>query len=165
VCALQSTHDTQFSLYTADPSFKPSLVYSCLQDVPINKTLAVAQIDWIQQFIPFQSTLSYLAKPPSSYPLPAVDLVAGLSTIREKADSGAYHNEYDFEYDIYDLFRQAYEGHLVFTPFLVGSFSYDRHVSLVSFSENGTSLPKVYFLCELPLRSIFANQLVLTSGS
>jgi hypothetical protein len=139
---------------TARSLFKPSLVYSCLQDVPMNKTLAVAQIDWIQQYLPFQSTLSYLAKPPSSYPLPAVDLVGGLNNIREKADTGAYKNEYDFEYDIFNLFQQSYEGHLSFTPLLIGSFQFVRHVSLVSVSENGTDLPKVYFLCQYPTLSV-----------
>jgi hypothetical protein len=128
--------------------FKPSEVYACLQDVPINVTLAVAQIDWIQQFISFQSTLAYLKEPPSSYPFPAVDIVAGLDSIRNKADAGTYENEYDFEYDVFKLLQKSQEGHLSFRPFLVYAFSYFRRAPLVSFSTQPSDLPRVYFLCK-----------------
>jgi hypothetical protein len=117
-----------------------------LRDIPINNTLAVAQIDWIQRFIPFQTTLSWLKTPPSTYGLPPTDLVGGLENIQSKAESGGYSNYFDFEVDIHTLMKSAHEGHLSFKPFLVGAFEFITHVTLVSISDDGEALPKVYFL-------------------
>jgi hypothetical protein len=129
-------------------SLKPSDVYACLQDVPIDITLAVSQIDWMQRFIPFQSTLAYLRDPPNSYAHPAVDLVGGLDDIRSKVVAGGYKNEYDFEFDIQRLMQKAYEGHLSFTPFLIGSFGINRGIELVSVSTNEADLPQIFVLCK-----------------
>jgi hypothetical protein len=125
--------------------FKPSEVYTCQQDVPIVPYLAVQQIEWMQGFIQFQSTLAWLKNPPAGYDLPPVDL-GGLDKIAQKAASGQYHGEYDFELDIYNLITSAGDGHLAYLPFLIGNFAYMREVSLVSLSLDGVSLPKVYFL-------------------
>jgi hypothetical protein len=124
----------------------PSDVYACLQDVPINKTLAVAQIEWLENYMQFQSTLAYLKNPLPSYPLPAVDIISGLESIRAAAATGNYSGEYDFEFDTWDLLLRSYDGHILYTPFLIGAFSISRNVELVSISTNGTDLPKVYML-------------------
>jgi hypothetical protein len=136
---------------TVQISFKPSDAVACLKDVPINKTLAVSQIDWIQRFIQFQSTLGWLKSPPSTYGLPPVDLVGGLQKIQSNAKSGKYSNQFDFEVDIDTLINSASDGHLGFTPFLVGAFSLQTSVSLVSISDDGHALPKVYFIRTLSL--------------
>jgi hypothetical protein len=121
-------------------------VLACLRDVPIDQTLAVAQIEWMQRFIPFQSTLSWLKNPPSTYGLPPTDLVGGLQNIQSKAESGDYTNHFDFEVDIDTLMKSASEGHLNFRPFLIGAFQFETGVTLVSISDDGEALPKVYFL-------------------
>jgi hypothetical protein len=117
-----------------------------LKDVPINKTLAVAHIDWIQRFIPFQTTLSWLKTPPSTYGLPPTDLVGGLQKIQSKAESGGYRNHFDFEVDIDTVMKSAFEGHLNFRPFLIGAFQFETGVTLASISDDGEALPKVYFI-------------------
>lgn len=119
-----------------------------MQSVPYNRTLGVAQIAWIQNFLQFQSTLAYLKEPPSTYGLPAVDLMGGLNSISMSIALGRYSNEYDIEVDIYNLNNSAHDGHLWYLPALVGFFRYNRIVSLVSVSLDGTQAPKVYFKCK-----------------
>lgn len=114
--------------------------------MPIVPDLAVKQIEWMQGFIQFQSTLAWLKNPPAGYDLPPVDLVGGLDQIAKKAASGVYHGEYDFELDIYNLVTSAGDGHFTYLPFLIGKFAFFREVSLVSVSLDGVSLPKVYIL-------------------
>jgi hypothetical protein len=132
---------------TEAPVFKPSAVLACLRDVPINKTLAVAQIEWLTDYMQFQSTLSYLKDPPKTYALPAVDILGGLQTITNQVNTDKYTNEFDFEYDTYTLLQKTYDGHVGYTPYLIDMFVYYRNAPLVSVSDNGTDLSKVYFLC------------------
>lgn len=133
---------------SASPSFKPSQVYACLKDVPINITAAADLIDYLEVNLQFQSTLAYLKSPPSSYPRPAVDLLGGLSSIKENVQAGRYDGEYGFEYDIWSLIAKAFDGHLSVLPFLIGSFAYGPRVVLASVSMDGTEAPKVYFKCK-----------------
>ena len=128
--------------------FTPSVAQACEQDIPINTTLAQASVQWLESFLQFQTTLAYLKDPPSTYPLPPVDIMGGLASITSKITSGQYANEYDFEHDILELIFGAYDGHLAYIPFLPGTFSYSRADSLVSISADGIQLPKVYFLSE-----------------
>ncbi|KAI9700928.1 MAG: hypothetical protein M1820_006689 [Bogoriella megaspora] len=134
---------------SATPKFKPSDVYSCLQEVPINNTLAAKQVDWLNNFIQFQTTLEYLKNPPPTYQMPPTDLIAGFEGIKHKALSNGYANEYEFELAIAKLINSAQDGHLSFTPWLVGNFAFNRNVQLVSVSLDGIEVPKVYFFSDI----------------
>ena len=129
--------------------YRPSQVQACMRDVPINKTLAVEQIKWMQHFVQFQSTLAYLKDPPPTYALPAIDIVGRLDEIAAKADAEQYHGEYEFEVDIADVFDRACDGHLNYMPFLIEGISYFSNQQIVSISLDGQELPKVYTLCKL----------------
>ena len=135
------------------------MVHDCLQDVPINKTAAVAQLSWLSNFLQFQTTLSYLKNPTPEYQPPAVDLMGGLSEIAHKAAAGGYASEYDFELETATLIASAADGHLTYLPTLVQTFTYSRNVSLVSISEDGLTLPKIY------VRSDVTSNLTDTSSS
>jgi hypothetical protein len=100
----------------------------------------------MQQFVPFQSTLSWLKGPPSNYPLPPVDILGGIQKIRSAASSGKYSNQYDFELDTTNLINSAFDGHFSFRPFLPGAFEFATRLPLVSISDDGQALPKVYIL-------------------
>ncbi|KAI9698904.1 MAG: hypothetical protein M1820_007325 [Bogoriella megaspora] len=136
-------------LPAATPTFKPSIVYDCLQEVPINKTLAIQQIKWLEDFLQFHSTTAYLKDPPPTYEPAAVDLFSVLNNIKGKALSGQYVNEYDFELEVYNLFVAGRDGHLGFEPSLVGNFGIKRNVELVSVSSDGIQLPKIYFQADI----------------
>jgi hypothetical protein len=125
--------------------FKPSDIYACLSIVPIDTNVAAAFIDYLQVWIPFQSTLAYLKTPPSDYQFPSVDLVGGLTSIRNKVTSGGYATELPFELDLYNLFTATYDGHVAFAGALLGSGTYKR-LPLVSVSSDGKEVPKIYLL-------------------
>lgn len=130
------------------PHLKPSEVVACLEDVPINNTLAAAYIGWIQGFIQFQSTLAYLKDPPSGYDRPPVDLFGGLDQIAKHAISGYYKTQYDLEFDTAHLISSAFDGHLTFYSVLLNLFAFFRKDALVSISLDGEQIPKVYILCK-----------------
>ena len=117
----------------------------------MNRTAAVAQIEWIQNFVQFQTTLAYLKDPTPEYQLPPIDIVGGLSKIGQDADDGKYDNEFDFELDIFNLIAHADDGHFIFEPFLIQGFGYNRTFGLVSVSMNGLELPKIYIQGKLAL--------------
>jgi hypothetical protein len=130
------------------PTGQPETLLACLQSVPIDNKAAEGYIQYLLNFVPFQSTLGYLKKPPSGYPFPALDLVDGLNNIMNNVKSSGYSNEYDFERDIADLFTGAYDGHLTVKPMLIGSF-FSLRPRLVSISDNGANVPKVFFLSDI----------------
>ncbi|KAL9086356.1 MAG: hypothetical protein Q9165_007142 [Trypethelium subeluteriae] len=131
--------------------YKPSEVYACLQEVPINKTIAAAFVGWMEPFLELQSTLAYLKNPPPSYPFASVDLLGGLDTIKSNVLSDKYVSEFEFELDIYKLIMSAREGHLQLGLPLLNNFPINRNVQLVSVSLDGAQIPKVYFLPDLLL--------------
>lgn len=120
--------------------------------MPINKDLAGAQIEYIQNHVQFQSTLAYLKNPPPGYSIPSVDIVAGLDNIAKKAAHGQYTDQLSFELDIYSLITSAEDGHFVYVSFLLGAFAYTRDASLVSLSFDGVQESKVYVESKCPYR-------------
>ncbi|KAF2272631.1 peptidase S41 family protein [Westerdykella ornata] len=129
------------------PIVDADLAYACLQTVPIDKSRASTTIKSIKQMIEYQSTLKYLADPPSGYFNPAVDLVAGLDDIGQKVESGDYANEFDFEQDIAALLGKGYDGHLGFDGMTFsGAIRWRRstRAALAAASSDGKDAPKVW---------------------
>jgi hypothetical protein len=89
------------------PTFAPSLVFQCLQSVPLDKTAAADFINWLKPYLQFQSTIGWLKNPPPSYQQPAVDLLGGLDAISSKVSSNGYKNEYEFEAAVAQLLQQS----------------------------------------------------------
>ncbi|KAG8533557.1 uncharacterized protein KY384_001297 [Bacidia gigantensis] len=126
------------------PTFKPSHVLACLQTVPLNKTAALAQVDWLQNYTQLQSTLAYLKEPTPEYQLPSVDIFARFHDIKQSINNGRYGNEFVFELALSNLIQGAGDGHFTYRPLLTNSFVFNRSISLTSVSLDGTSLPKIY---------------------
>ena len=129
--------------------YRPSQVQACMRDIPINNTLAVEHIKWMQHFVQFQSTLAYLKDPPPTYALPAIDVVGRLDEIAAKAEAEQYYGEYEFEVDVADVFNRACDGHLIYWPFLTVGIRYFSNQQMVSISLDGQELPKIYTQCKL----------------
>ncbi|OIW26235.1 hypothetical protein CONLIGDRAFT_646420 [Coniochaeta ligniaria NRRL 30616] len=134
-------------------SIPPSLALACLQSVPVDVDNDVALIDYIASpltgvslmpFIKVQSTLGYLKDPPKGYLIPGVDLLSGLTEIRQKLRNIGYSNQYEFTWDIARLISAAADGHLAYTPALNSVFLLTRTLNLVSISDDGLQLPKIY---------------------
>ncbi|KAF2234157.1 hypothetical protein EV356DRAFT_533206 [Viridothelium virens] len=159
--ALASSYGAQQA--TKTPTFKPSAVYACLQEVPINNTLAAQQVEWLETYLQFHTTTVYLKNPPPTYQPLAVDLLEGMKEIKTKALAGQYTSEYDFELALYNLIVRGRDGHLVFIPWLVGNFEIRRNVELVSISSDGVQAPKVYFYSDVQA-NISGNGTIIPSA-
>lgn len=64
--------------------------------------------------------------------------------MKANLQANKYTNEYSFQADLYQVFARAHDGHFVFYPdLLTTAFDFARRRSLVSISEDGTSLPVI----------------------
>ncbi|KAK5651826.1 hypothetical protein OQA88_11595 [Cercophora sp. LCS_1] len=131
---------------TAPPApVKPSLAFSCLKSVPLNKTVALAHIQWLRPAFEWQSTLDYLKDPPRGYLSEAADLVGGLDEIAEKLNKSVYANEFEWLSDLHALGAyRARDGHFNFLPTMLDLFTFSLGAKFVSVSKDGVSPPHVF---------------------
>ena len=132
------------SLATNSFQIPADIAYACQLSAPFNQNLSVALIDYIIPYINFESDLAYLKNPPSTYLMPAVDILGGLQEIRQNASVGTYTSQYAFDSALSDLVAKAHNGHFIYIPGLIGAFEYQNDMALVSISEDGLALPEVY---------------------
>ena len=143
----------------ASATVPAELAYACQKSVPFNQDSAVPLLDSLRPYILWQTTTAYLRNPPEGYLEPAVDVYANLDRLVSNAQSGTYANEYDFEFDLYELFQTTHDGHFRYTPNLVGAiFSYGRTIPLVSVSSDGQSLPEAYVYADIVAQSMNGSQ-------
>jgi hypothetical protein len=121
-----------------------AIAYACQLSAPFNQELSAALIDYIVPYINFQSSLAYLKNPPSTYQMPAVNILGGLEEIRRNASSRVYTSQYAFDAAVTNLVLEAHDAHFVYVPALLSTFRYDNDLPLISISVDGLSLPKVY---------------------
>ena len=77
-----------------------------------------------------------------------MDLIGGLRAIREKGAAGVYTSQYDFDWDINRLISRANDGHLTVDLCSQLIFHFEHGVPLVSVSEDGLKLPRLYTYCK-----------------
>ncbi|KAK1621622.1 peptidase S41 family protein [Colletotrichum phormii] len=117
------------SFLSARPSataaaIKPSVAYDCL------------------------NTLEPLANPPEGYLAPGVDVIGGLGQIRARVMKDKYKSQIEFALDIKRLFTQASDGHFNYNPALLSLFTFRSLNNLVSVSDDGLSVPRVYLISD-----------------
>ena len=94
--------------------------------------------------VQFQSTLEYLKNPPPGYQQPAFDLLGGLETIQGLINTGQFDNQYEFEAALQSVVYGAHDDHLSLASGILGVFSFGTSYRIVSLSQDGIELPKVY---------------------
>jgi hypothetical protein len=118
----------------------------CLTSVPLVKDTALLNVAAVRNYWNFQTTLAYLADPPSDYVGQKVGLMAGLDNITDNINNNVYQNEYEYESALWQLGQSALEGHLSYVTYMLSSvFHFTNQVDLVQYSADGQSLPKAYF--------------------
>jgi hypothetical protein len=105
----------------------------------------------------FQSTLTYLKSPPTSYQQPSVDLLGSLIELQQGIDNGIFPNQYEFEAALARLLYAAHDGHLTLFAGILAVFSFGSPYDIVSVSVDGVQLPKVYLAVDLDRSNNFAN--------
>ncbi|CEJ81451.1 hypothetical protein VHEMI01573 [[Torrubiella] hemipterigena] len=132
---------------TQDPStatVPAELAYACLRSVPFNKARGVAIADSLVPYLEWQTDTEYLKDSPKGYDRPAYDMFAALKDIRAKAASKSYASEYDFQKDIQQrVFLPAADGHMRYSPDSMNAFRFAFPRGVVSYSDDGKSLPVI----------------------
>ncbi|CAD6443262.1 9d2e7923-2f4f-4e57-b298-0044821c9a72 [Sclerotinia trifoliorum] len=129
--------------------FNASLAFECLTSVPFNPAVASRFISYYNDTLQFQSTLTYLKNPPTSYQQPAVDLLAGLKRIQTAIDEGIFSNQYEFESTLQTLIYAAHDGHVDMLAGALSAFSFASPRDVVSLSLDGQKIPKIYLADDL----------------
>ncbi|KAL8797400.1 MAG: hypothetical protein Q9195_000555 [Heterodermia aff. obscurata] len=122
--------------------------YNCLANVPLNKTVAAQFLQYYKDTIEFQSTLTYLKNPPSSYQQPPTDLLVGLDQIGRQLETGVFTSEYAFEIAVLDLVYSAHDSHIYFYGGASDVFSFGSPFEISSVSVDGVQPPEVYIACK-----------------
>jgi len=124
--------------------FKASLAYECLTSVPFNPAVATRFLEYYNDTLEFQSTLTYLKNPPTSYQQPGVDLIAGLQHLQEAINNGVFPNQYEFEAALQTLLYATHDAHVNLYAGILAAFTFASPYDIVSLSIDGIQLPKVY---------------------
>ena len=76
---------------------------------------------------------------------PAIDISANLTLIVNKMKEGYYKKRARVQAHLFTTFQAVHDGHLRFSPDLMGKvFAFRRPVEILSVSQDGTEIPKVY---------------------
>ena len=127
-----------------DTVFAALDAYSCLVSVPLNHTVASQFLQYYRDTLEFQSTLTYLKNPPSSYQQSGTDLLAGLDLVQRQVDTGVFSNEYDFEVSVLDTVYSAHDSHTYLFGGASNVFSFGSPFDIVAVSIDGSEPPQVY---------------------
>ncbi|KAI9050240.1 hypothetical protein LZ554_006377 [Drepanopeziza brunnea f. sp. 'monogermtubi'] len=126
------------------PTVATELAHDCLNSVPLNKTAAIMLVDAMVPYIEWQSDLAWKKKPPADYFYPPHDVLGYLASVKSNLENNKYANEYKFQEDLYQVFARSHDGHFLLYPDAYSkAFEFSRQRSLVSISEDGTSLPVI----------------------
>ncbi|MCJ1404358.1 hypothetical protein MMC11_007583 [Xylographa trunciseda] len=124
-------------------------VYNCLIQVPFNQTVATQFLKYYKDTLEFQSTLTYLKNPPSSYQQPGVDVLGGLDRIQRDVDTGVFDNQYDFELEVQNLVYSAHDSHLYLFAGATAIFGFGSPFYISSVSVDGQAPPQIYITGDL----------------
>lgn len=123
--------------------------YNCLVTLPLNQTVASKFIQYYRDTLDFQSTLTYLKNPPSSYQQPPTDLLGGLDQIQRNLDTGVFSNQYEFEVAVLDLVYSAHDGHTYLYAGASNVFGFGSPFAISSVSVDGVQPPEVFLTDDL----------------
>ena len=78
------------------------------------------------------------------------DFYGEFDTIKSKVSAGAYKSEYEFGFEVYRAYQRTHDGHFVYYPDSVTYLvNFGRTTPLVSISEDGKSVPKIYVYSDI----------------
>lgn len=130
--------------FSGQEVFNASLAYECLTSVPFDAAVASRYLDYWNDTLKFQTSVSYLKNPPSGYQQPGVDLYDGMSRLQAAIDAGKFANQYEFEVALQLLLTAAHDSHLYLYGGALAVFTFASPFDIVSVSIDGIQPPKVY---------------------
>lgn len=165
-CAIASSYAAKASASSSTPRIPAAIAYECLKTVPLGKDAAIELVDAIVPYMEWQSDAAYKADPPATYEYPAYDMFKALAKVRENLVNDVYDSEYAFQLDFYvSVIGPGHDGHFVFYPDLLTKvFDFGRQRSLLSITEDGTSLPVIKVYEDVISSPSTASKVVLING-
>jgi len=124
--------------------------------VPFNGAVASQFLNYYNDTLQFQSTLTYLKDPPRSYQQPGVDLLGGLAALQQGIEDCIFPNQYEFEAALQTLLYAAHDGHVTLNAGILAAFSFSSPEEIVSLSVDGIQLPEVYLVRDLADSNFFS---------
>ncbi|KAF4550210.1 Peptidase family S41-like protein 2 [Elsinoe fawcettii] len=129
--------------------FSASDAIACLQSVPFNAPIASRFLRYVNTTVQFQSSLEWLKDPPAEYQQIAIDVVGSFAQIQNRINTGYYQNQFQFESELQRVLYDTNDGHLTLFGGLFNVFTFSSERFVVSVSEDGVRLPKVYLAGDL----------------
>ncbi|KAF3929891.1 hypothetical protein AA313_de0200739 [Arthrobotrys entomopaga] len=127
--------------------------YDCLQSIPLTQDAALDFIFELSKLMQFQSTLTYLARPPAKSGQDPMDLLGGLNNLYNSVQSGSITSWNELETRIERLLAGAHEGHLYVQWVVPQIISFQAPFSLIDVSTDGKAQPKIYVVSDVSGRS------------
>ncbi|KAL6720537.1 hypothetical protein ACLMJK_002461 [Lecanora helva] len=150
ILSRQTTDQPCDQIFNSDYDlFAASLAYQCLLSAPFNSTVALEFLQYYNDTLQFQSTLTYLKNPPPSYQQPPVDLIGSLTSIQQRVQAGQFQTQYAFEVAVQEVVHAAHDDHLTLTAGILGAFTFGSPLRIVSASTDGIALPEIYIADDL----------------
>ncbi|KAF2801134.1 hypothetical protein K505DRAFT_412423 [Melanomma pulvis-pyrius CBS 109.77] len=131
------------SLLDSSSYYIPAQVaFQCLQSVPVDVEGNKILIDELKIAWQWNSEVGYLKNTPDDWELGPVDIEAELDKIKENLSN--YASEYEVQRAIQDIVTKTGNYHFNYRPDIIQVFDFKRRVGVVSISEDGKKLPKLY---------------------
>ncbi|KAF2263646.1 hypothetical protein CC78DRAFT_518116 [Lojkania enalia] len=125
----------------------------CLKSVNIDKQEDLLLIEELQNYVSWQSNLAYLSEPPKDYNEPRIDVLDEIARVKQDLQDDKYNDEYTLMFDLSMAIQKSYDFHFSFAADILNVFFFRRgniggglldEFALVSVSEDGKALPKLY---------------------
>ncbi|KAF3937795.1 hypothetical protein ABW19_dt0205620 [Dactylella cylindrospora] len=125
------------------------VAYDCLMSIPLEVEPTLEFLYQLSKFMQFQSTIAYLKTPPKYSGQDPMDILGGLQDIYNAVESGSMTQWYEVETRVDRLLSGCHEGHLYVNWVLPSLINFRAPFHLVSLSDDGTQLPKIYVVEDL----------------
>ncbi|KAK6501404.1 hypothetical protein TWF481_009244 [Arthrobotrys musiformis] len=120
------------------------IAYDCLASIPLEKEPALDFLFELSKFVQFQSTITYLARPPANSGQDPMDILGGLTDIYNSVDSGSITSWNELETRVDALLSGCHEGHLYVAWPLPSLINFRSPFSLMDLSPDGKQASRVY---------------------
>lgn len=120
--------------------------------MPFQRAPAKQLVQYVKDTFAFQSTITYLRDPPSSFQQPAIDVLQALDILNDDIDTDVFSNEYAFESALQRILMRMHDGHVILLGGLIEYVSFGSPATVTEVSTDGTELPRVYITGTLSLR-------------
>ncbi|KAF2872426.1 hypothetical protein BDV95DRAFT_606042 [Massariosphaeria phaeospora] len=135
--------------------------FECLDSVPVDVQGNSKLIDELKLVWQWQSEISWLKNPPAEWEWGPIDIEKELDNV--KANLESFSSEYAVQLAIQNITIRTGNYHFNYQPDILQIFSFYRLFSVVSISEDGKALPKLYEFSDATLLNVSSDVSEITA--